>query len=205
MKLTQTSPQHKFRSNRPIRRTKSLDDLLPLLYLNGISTNRFQEVLQPILGSNARNVSSQVICKLKENWQTELAAWRQASLEDKEYAYWWVDGVYLSARMENEKTCMLVIIGATDDGTKELVAFVGLIRHVYLNQGGDRVQVGQKFEVHTKADTVIDPSTGEHIPIQGKKLAELEVTSVTSKYAIAKVLSGQADTVVRGLQVYLTK
>ena len=106
-----------------IRRTKSLDDLLPLLYLNGISTNRFQEVLQPILGSNARNVSSQVICKLKENWQTELAAWRQASLEDKEYAYWWVDGVYLSARMENEKTCMLVIIGATDDGTKELVAF----------------------------------------------------------------------------------
>ena len=106
-----------------IRRTKSLDDLLPLLYLNGISTNRFQKVLQPILGSNARNVSSQVICKLKENWQTELAAWRQASLEDKEYAYWWVDGVYLSARMENEKTCMLVIIGATDDGTKELVAF----------------------------------------------------------------------------------
>lgn len=106
-----------------MRRTKSLNDLLPLLYLNGISTNRFQEVLQPILGSNASNVSSQVICKLKENWQTELAAWRQASLEDKEYAYWWVDGVYLSARMEDEKTCMLVIIGATDDGTKELVAF----------------------------------------------------------------------------------
>ena len=67
-----------------MRRTKSLDDLLPLLYLNGISTNRFQEVLQPILGSNASNVSSQVICKLKENWRAELAAWRQASLEDKE-------------------------------------------------------------------------------------------------------------------------
>lgn len=76
---------------------------------------------------------------------------------------------------------------------------------VYLNQGGDRVEVGQKFAAHAKAETVIDPSTGEHIPIQGKKLAELEVTSVTPKYAIAKVLSGQSDTVVRGLQVYPTK
>ena len=106
-----------------IRRTKSLDELLPILYLNGISTNKFQDALQPILGHNAQNVSPKVIATLKESWQSELKQWRQSGLEDKQYAYWWVDGVYLSARMEDEKTCMLVIIGATEDGKKELVAF----------------------------------------------------------------------------------
>ena len=106
-----------------IRRTKSLDDLLPILYLNGISTNKFQDALQPILGHNAQNVSPKVIATLKESWQSELKQWRQSGLEDKQYAYWWVDGVYLSARMEDEKTCMLVIIGVTEDGKKEQVAF----------------------------------------------------------------------------------
>lgn len=90
---------------------------------NGISTNKFQDALQPILGHNAQNVSPKVIATLKEVWQSELKQWRQSRLEDKQYAYWWVDGVYLSASMEDEKTCMLVIIGATEDGKKELVAF----------------------------------------------------------------------------------
>ena len=106
-----------------MRRAKTIDELLPLLYLQGISTNHFQQALAPILGENAKNVSAQVICRLKETWHAELALWRSRSLSDKHYVYWWVDGIYLTARMESEKTCMLVIIGATVDGKKELVAF----------------------------------------------------------------------------------
>ena len=106
-----------------MRRAKTIDELLPLLYLQGISTNHFQEALAPILGENAKNVSPQVICRLKEQWRDELKAWQNCSLSDKRYVYWWVDGIYLTARMESQKTCVLVIIGATDDGKKELVAF----------------------------------------------------------------------------------
>ena len=97
--------------------------LLPLLYLKGISTNNFQSVLAPILGSDAKNISPGVVSKLKEGWGRELKAWQKRDLSDKNYVYWWADGIYLSARMESEKTCMLVIVGATADGNKELVAF----------------------------------------------------------------------------------
>ena len=106
-----------------MRRAKTIDELLPLLYLQGISTSHFQEALAPILGKNAKNVSPQVICRLKEKWHDELIQWQKRSLSDKRYVYWWVDGIYLTARMESEKTCILVIIGATADGKKELVAF----------------------------------------------------------------------------------
>jgi len=106
-----------------MRRAKTIDELLPLLYLQGISTNHFQQALAPILGENAKNLSAQVICRLKETWHAELALWRSRSLSDKHYVYWWIDGIYLTARIESEKTCMLVIIGATVDGKKELVAF----------------------------------------------------------------------------------
>lgn len=106
-----------------MRRAKTIDELLPLLYLQGVSTNHFQQALEPVLGRNAKNVSPQVICRLKEKWHSELALWQNRSLSDKRYVYWWVDGIYLTARMESEKTCILVIIGATADGKKELVAF----------------------------------------------------------------------------------
>jgi transposase-like protein len=106
-----------------MRRAKSLDELLPLLYLKGLSTNSFQSALTPILGDKAKNISPNVICKLKQGWLAELEKWKAKPLANKQYVYWWVDGVYLSARMESEKTCVLVIIGATEDGKKELVAF----------------------------------------------------------------------------------
>ncbi|MDA0912104.1 MAG: hypothetical protein O2809_11225 [Proteobacteria bacterium] len=145
-------------------------------------------------------------------------------IETATMAIKWSDSVkvYLPSsdvakEMNSENTAVNAIAQSLFDKAGQQIAneVIGLIYpltiltvqsdDIYLNQGGDRVQVGQKFEVHAKADTAIDPSTGEHIPIQGKKLAELEVTSVTPKYAIAKVLSGQADTVVRGLQVYPIK
>lgn len=106
-----------------MRRAKTIDELLPLLYLQGISTNHFKQALKPILGENAKNLSPQVICRLKEKWSDELKAWQKRSLSDKRYVYWWVDGIYLTARMESDKTCILVIIGATADGKKELITF----------------------------------------------------------------------------------
>lgn len=106
-----------------MRRSKSIDELLPLLYLQGISTSKFQESLSPILGEDAKNISANVICKLKEKWLSELEVWRTRDLSNKHYVYWWADGVYIAPKMESDKTCMLVIIGATADGQKELVAF----------------------------------------------------------------------------------
>lgn len=106
-----------------MRRTATLDVLIPLMYLKGISTNDFQSTLAPILGDAAKNVSPSVIAKLKQSWSDELDEWRKRDLSGKQYVYWWVDGVYLSARMESEKTCILVIVGATKDGKKELIAF----------------------------------------------------------------------------------
>lgn len=104
-----------------LRRTKSLDELVPWLYLKGVSTGDFSEALSALLGSNAPGLSASTVSRLKESWQTELDAWQKRSLADKEFVYFWVDGVHFGARMEDEKQCILVIIGATADGRKELV------------------------------------------------------------------------------------
>lgn len=107
-----------------MRRTATLDVMLPLLYLKGISVNQFKEVLAPILGKDAKALSPGVISRLKDEWVSEYAQWSKRDLSDKRYAYMWADGVYLSARMENEKVCMLVIVGADEHGRKELVTFM---------------------------------------------------------------------------------
>ena len=105
------------------RRTKSLDALLPVLYLRGISTGDFQEALAALLGDDAANLSPSVIGRLKEEWTIEYDRWQRRDLSAKRYVYIWADGVYLQARMEDAAACMLVIIGATPEGRKELVGF----------------------------------------------------------------------------------
>jgi len=105
------------------RRTKSLDALLPVLYLRGISTGDFQEALAALLGDDAANLSPSVIGRLKEEWTIEYDRWQRRNLSAKRYVYIWADGVYLQARMEDAAACMLVIIGATPEGRKELVGF----------------------------------------------------------------------------------
>jgi len=105
-----------------LRKTKSLEELIPWLYLKGISTGDFPESLSALLGKDAPGLSPSTISRLKEGWKDELLTWRKRSLANKRYVYFWVDGVYLPVRMENEKQCLLVIIGATPDGKKELVA-----------------------------------------------------------------------------------
>jgi putative transposase len=105
------------------RRTRSLDALLPVLYLRGVSTGDFQEALAALLGKKAPNLSPSVVARLKSDWQGEYERWQQRDLSARRYVYLWADGVYLQARMEPQAECMLVIIGATPEGRKELVGF----------------------------------------------------------------------------------
>ncbi|TQE95903.1 MAG: IS256 family transposase, partial [Spiribacter salinus] len=105
------------------RRSRSLDALLPVLYLRGISTGDFQEALSAILGADAPNLSPSVISRLTGEWQQEYDRWQRRDLSARRYVYIWADGVYLQARMEPQAECILVILGATPEGKKELVGF----------------------------------------------------------------------------------
>jgi putative transposase len=107
-----------------MRRTPSLDALIPALYLKGISTGDFSEALAAILGEKASGLSATNIVRLKVGWEADYKAWSQRDLSQKRYVYWWADGVYFNVRLDEERTCVLVLIGATEDGTKELLAVV---------------------------------------------------------------------------------
>ena len=108
---------------RWVRRTRSLDALLPVLDLRGVSTGDFQEALAALLGKDAPNLSPSVIARLTAEWQAEYERWQGRDLSARRYLYVWADGVYLQARMEDHAECMLVLIGATPEGRKELVGF----------------------------------------------------------------------------------
>ena len=109
------------------RRTPSLDALLPILYLRGVSMGDFQEALAALLGKDAPNLSPSVIARLRGEWEGDHARWQRRDLSARRYVYIWADGVYLQARMEPQAECMLVLIGATPEGRKELLGFqVGL-------------------------------------------------------------------------------
>ena len=104
-----------------LRRTKSIEELIPWLYLKGISTGEFSEALAALLGPDAPGLSAATVSRLKAVWQGELEAWQRRDLSGKHYVYFWVDGVYFQARLEQAKQCFLVIIGADEAGNKELV------------------------------------------------------------------------------------
>ena len=105
-----------------LRRTKNIEELLPVLYLKGISTGDFSEALQAILGRDVIGLSAETIVRLKQVWQREYETWRSRDLSMSRYVYWWVDGIYFNVRLDTDRQCLLVIIGARPDGTKELVA-----------------------------------------------------------------------------------
>ena len=108
-----------------LRKTKSLEDLLPWLYLKGISTGDFSEALQSLLGQDAPGLSASTITRLKAGWEQEYKDWSKRSLRSKRYVYFWADGVYFNIRLEdpgNARQCILVLMGATADGKKELIA-----------------------------------------------------------------------------------
>jgi putative transposase len=105
------------------RRSRSLEAVLPILYLRGVSMGDFQEALAALLGPQAPNLSPAAIARLRDTWQADYARWRRRDLSARHYVYLWADGIYLQARMEPQAECMLVLIGATPEGRKELVGF----------------------------------------------------------------------------------
>ena len=110
------------------RRTKSLEVLIPILYLKGISTGDFEEALAALLGKDAAGLSASSIARLKEAWVDEHARWLDRDLSHKRYVYFWVDGIHMQARLEDDAQCLLVIIGATPEGKKELVGLIDGVR-----------------------------------------------------------------------------
>ncbi len=110
-----------------LRRTKSIETLLPWLYLKGVSTGDFTDALAALLGKDAPGLSAATISRLKTVWQDEYNQWQQRDLSNKRYVYFWVDGIYCNVRMD-DRQCLLVIIGATEHGHKELVALEGGFR-----------------------------------------------------------------------------
>ena len=104
-----------------LRKTKSMEELIPWLYLKGISTGDFSEALAALVGKDAPGLSASTISRLKDVWEVELEEWQKRDLSHKRYVYIWADGIYCNVRME-EKQCLLVIIGVTKDGKKELLA-----------------------------------------------------------------------------------
>ncbi len=100
----------------------AIEELLPWLYLKGISTGDFSEALAALLGPEAPGLSASTIVRLKEVWQGEMERWQRRDLSDKRYVYFWADGVYFSPRLDHDKQCILVIMGADELGRKELLA-----------------------------------------------------------------------------------
>lgn len=111
-----------------MRRVPSVDALIPVLYLKGISTGDFSEALEAILGPNAIGLSATNIVRLKEGWQKDYETWAKRDLGNKRYVYWWADGIYFNVRLAPDRPCMLVLMGTLEDGTKELVAVYDGVR-----------------------------------------------------------------------------
>lgn len=105
-----------------LRRTKNVEEVLPWLYLKGISTGDFQEALQALLGTGARGLSASTISRCKRIWEDEHESWNRRNLEKKQYVYIWADGVYFNIRSDDARQCILVIIGVTEQGRKEFIA-----------------------------------------------------------------------------------
>ncbi len=123
----QGQPVARFRSSilpPYLRKTKAIEELIPWLYLKGVSTGGFAEALQALVGPQAAGLSATTITRLMTVWQDEYKAWNRRSLEGKQYVYVWADGIHFNIRLEEDRQCILVLMGATADGHKELIAVV---------------------------------------------------------------------------------
>lgn len=124
-KLRESREVESFTSNilpRYLRRIPSINNLIPALYLKGISTGDFPRALSAILGESAKGLSPTNIVRLKAGWEEDYLKWSKRDLSNKEYVYFWVDGVYFNVRLDDERSCILVIMAADKDGIKELLA-----------------------------------------------------------------------------------
>ncbi len=107
-----------------LRRTPSLESLIPILYLKGISTSAMPQALEPLLGPKAAGLSATSIVRLIESWQSDYQAWLKRDLSGEHVVYLWADGIYCNVRLTDDRPCLLVVIGARADGTKELLTVV---------------------------------------------------------------------------------
>jgi len=107
---------------RYLRKAKSVEELLPWLYLKGVSTGDFTEALAALLGPNAKGLSAKTVTRLKADWWADYEAWQKRDLSNRRFLYIWADGVYFKPRMAEEKQCVLVVVGADEYGRKELLA-----------------------------------------------------------------------------------
>ena len=118
-------PVERFRSKilpPYLRKTKRMEELIPWLYLKGVSTGDFAEALQALLGPHATGLSATTVTRLISTWQSDYEVWNTRSLQDKHYVYVWADGVHFNVRLEEDRQCILVLMGATAEGKKELIA-----------------------------------------------------------------------------------
>jgi len=111
-----------------VRRAKSVDAVLPWLYLHGVSTGNMQEALAALLGSAAAGLSASVVARLKGVWMDEYRRWRRAKLGQDRWVYLWVDGIYSGLRAEDARLCALVVIGVNERGEKKLLALEDGVR-----------------------------------------------------------------------------
>jgi transposase-like protein len=105
-----------------MRRSPKVDEVLPILYLRGLSTGDFREAIPALLGEDAAGLSATTITRLTNQWESEHEEFHKRDLSDREYVYVWVDGIHVNVRLEDDRVCLLVMIGARADGTKELIA-----------------------------------------------------------------------------------
>jgi transposase-like protein len=142
------------------RRTKSLEVLLPVLYLKGLSTGEFGEALAALLGKDAPGLSASTIARLKDVWADEHRNWERRDLSAKRYVYVWADGIYLQARLEDDAQCILVLIGATPEGTKELIGFIDGFRESAQSWRGLLLKLKQRGLRHSPELAIGDGALG---------------------------------------------
>jgi len=143
-----------------LRKTKSIEEMLPWLYLKGISTGDFQEALQALLGVEAKGLSSATISRCKRLWETEHEQWNRRRFENKRYVYIWADGVYFNIRSDDAKQCILVIIGVTEQGRKEFVAIEDGYRESEQSWTELLVRVKEQGLIHSPKLAVGDGALG---------------------------------------------
>jgi transposase-like protein len=133
-----------------LRKTKSIEELIPWLYLKGVSTGDFSEALKALVGPECPGLSATTVTRLKTVWEEEFQEWSKRSLEGKQYVYIWADGVHFNIRLEEDRQCILVLMGATADGKKELIAVVDGFRE------SEQSWLGLLLDVKARG-LVIDP------------------------------------------------
>jgi transposase-like protein len=159
---------------RYMRRVPSLNNLIPILYLKGISTGDFTEALEAILGENAKGLSASTVVRLKKQWEQGFREWAGRDLAGLRYVYFWADGIHFNVRLEdteNKRRCILVIIGAREDGTKELVAVLDGYRESKLSWMVELLIISQGTGTvrHPEQDAEERPAEGKgedlrHLP-----------------------------------------